>query len=215
MEFWSPIRISVQVTLVASVAAFIMALIFAWWMARFRFKGKAVMETLLMLPLVLPPTVVGFGLLILMGKQSWIGKTVEWLFHQSIVFTWWAAVIAACVVAFPLMYQTLKTGFQSIDKELEDSARVMGANEWQVFRYITFPIGWRFTLSAYILGFARGIGEFGATLMFAGAIPGKTETIPTAIFMAAESGNMTLATYWVLCIVALSFALLSLTQRFQ
>ena len=215
MDFWSPIRISLQVTLLASVFSFVLALIATWWMVRRSFKGKVVVETILMLPLVLPPTVVGFGLLVIFGRQSWIGKGIEWLFHQPIVFTWWAAVIAATVVAFPLVYQTLKTGFESVNKELEEAARSMGANEWQVFRYVTFPLSWRFTLSGYMLGFTRAIGEFGATLMFAGDIPGKTETIPIAIFMAAESGDMALAAYWVVSIVVFSFLLLSLVHRIR
>ncbi|NGQ93934.1 molybdate ABC transporter permease subunit [Brevibacillus sp. SYP-B805] len=215
MNFWSPVVISVQVTLIASVITFILAIICAWRMARRKFRGKLLIETFFLLPLVLPPTVVGFGLLFLMGKNSWLGRLIEWLFGKSIVFTWWAAVVAAAVVAFPLVYQTLKTGFESVDKDLEDAARSMGANEWQVFWYVTFPLAWRFLLSGYMFGFARGIGEFGATLMFAGVIPGKTETIPTAIFMAVESGNMQLATYWVLSIMALSFLLLSFIHKLR
>ncbi|WP_134686841.1 molybdate ABC transporter permease subunit [Brevibacillus migulae] len=215
MDFWSPIQISIKVTLIASMVAFLPAIIAAWWMANRTYKGKMIVETFLMLPLVLPPTVVGFGLLVLFGNQSWLGKGIEWLFQQPIVFTWWAAVIAASVVAFPLIYQTLKTGFESVDKELEDAARSMGANEWQVFRYVTLPLSWRFTLSGYMLGFTRGLGEFGATLMFAGDIPGETETIPTAIFMAAESGNMTLASYWVVSIVVLSFILMSVIHKIR
>ncbi|GAB7388351.1 molybdate ABC transporter permease subunit [Bacillaceae bacterium] len=209
-DFWSPIRISLQVTVAASVLTFAAASVAAWGMARRRFRGKLMAETLFMLPLVLPPTVVGFGLLVLLGTRSWMGKLIEWVFQQPVVFTWWAAVIAASVVSFPLVYQTLKTGFESVDPELEDAARSMGANEWQVFRFVTFPLAWRFTVSGYMLGFARGLGEFGATLMFAGDIPGKTETIPTAIFMAAEAGNMTLAAYWVIAIVTFSFILLSI-----
>jgi molybdate transport system permease protein len=214
-DFWLPVLLSVKVTIIASILSFVVGLIAAWWVARRQFKGKAILETIFMLPLVLPPTVVGFGLLVFMGKESLIGRLIEWVFHQSVVFTWWAAVIAAGVVGFPLVYQTLKTGFESIDRELEDAARSMGANEWQVFRYVTLPLAWRFILSGYIFGFTRGIGEFGATLMFAGDIPGKTETIPTAIYMAVESGNMDLAVYWVGSIVALSLVLLSLIQKLQ
>ncbi len=215
MEFWSPVFISIRVTLAASVLAFIPAMCAAWVMARHRFRGQAFVETVLILPLVLPPTVVGFGLLVMLGARSWIGRLVEWFFHQSLVFTWWAAVIAASVVAFPLIYQTLKTGFESVDPRMEEAARLLGASEWKVFWYVTMPNAKRFILSGYVLGFARGIGEFGATLMFAGDIPGKTETIPTAIFMAVESGNMSLALYWVLSIVLLSFVLLGIVQKIR
>ncbi|BCJ86250.1 molybdate ABC transporter permease subunit [Effusibacillus dendaii] len=215
MDFWSPVVISVQVTLLASVIAFAFAIVFAWGMARRKFKGKLLVETILMLPLVLPPTVIGFGLLFLFGKNSWLGHFIEWLFGVPIVFTWWAAVVAAAVVAFPLVYQTLKTGFESVNKDLEDTFRSAGASEWLVFRHITLPLAWRFLLSGYMFGFARGIGEFGATLMFAGVIPGKTETIPTAIYMASESGNIRLASYWILSIMVLSFLLLSSIHKIR
>jgi molybdate transport system permease protein len=215
MDFWAPISISVQVTLAASIITFLLALPAGWFMSRRTFKGKTVVETIFMLPLVLPPTVVGFGLLVLLGRKSWMGRLIEWIFHQPLVFTLWAAVVAASVMAFPLVYQTLKTGFEAVDKELEDAARTLGAKEWQVFRLVTLPSARRFILSGYMLGFARSIGEFGATLMFAGVIPGKTETIPTAIFMAVESGNMVYATYWVLSILVLSFALLAFIQHLK
>lgn len=215
MSFWQPIVISIKVTLLASVIAFALATAAAWWMSCRRFPGKLIVETLLMLPLVLPPTVVGFGLLVVFGTKSWIGRLIEWLFQQPIVFTWWAAVVAAAVVAFPLVYQTLRTGFEAIEPELKDVARVFGATELQVFRHVTLPLSWRFLLSGYMLGVARAIGEFGATLMFAGDIPGKTETIPTAIYMAVEAGNMQLAAWWVLSILIFSFLLLGVVNQLR
>lgn len=214
-DFWTPVVISIQITSVASVLTFAIAILIAWGMAKHSLRGKVIIDTFLMLPLVLPPTVVGFGLLVLLGRNSWIGRSIEWVFQQPVIFTWWAAVIASTVVSFPLVYQTLKAGFESVDKDLEDIARTMGANEWQVFWYVTVPLSWRFLLSGFIFGFARGIGEFGATLMFAGNIPGKTETIPTAIYLAVEAGNMELAMYWVICIVVLSFAMLSLVYKLR
>jgi molybdate transport system permease protein len=215
MNFWPPILISIKVTLLASVIAFLLAAAAACWMSSRRFRGKLFVETLLMLPLVLPPTVVGFGLLIVFGANSWIGRIIEWLFRQPIVFTWWAAVVAAAVVAFPLIYQTLRTGFEAVEPDLKDVARTFGATEGQVFRHVTLPLSWRFLMSGYMLGVARGIGEFGATLMFAGDIPGKTETIPTAIFMAVESGNMRLAVWWVLSILFFSFVLLGVVNQLR
>ncbi|TXK74559.1 molybdate ABC transporter permease subunit [Paenibacillus sp. N3.4] len=207
-EFISPIVLSLKVSIVSSIFVLLLGGLSAWWMARHPFKGKVVVETILLLPLVLPPTVVGFVLLVLLGKKSWMGKLIEFLFHQSIIFTWGAAVIASIVVSFPLVYQTMKTGFASVSKDFEEAARSMGAREWQVVRYITLPLIWRSVMTAYIFGFARGLGEFGATLMIAGNIPNKTQTLPTAIYIAVESGNQPLAWCWTGAIVVISFLLL-------
>ncbi|AJS58878.1 molybdate ABC transporter permease subunit [Paenibacillus sp. IHBB 10380] len=209
--YWSPIRLSLQVALLSSIVTVILGVSIAWWMSRNEFKGKTLIETLFILPLVLPPTVVGFLLLVLLGRSSWVGQAIEWLFSAPVIFTWWAAVIASIVVAFPLVYQTMKVGFTSVDKELEDAGRSIGATDWQVFRYITLPLVSRSLISAYILGFARGLGEFGATLMIAGNIPGKTQTIPTAIYVAVDSGNTTLAWVWTITIILISFVMLLLT----
>lgn len=182
-------------------------------MSRRKFKGKIIIETMFMLPLVLPPTVVGFLLLVMLGRRSWIGEWIEWLFAAPIVFSWWAAVVASIVVSFPLVYQTMKVGFASVDRDLEDAGRSIGANEWAVFRYITLPLTSRSLISAFILGFARGLGEFGATLMIAGNIPGKTQTIPTAIYVAVDSGNTAMAWAWTFAIIAISFMLLLISRQ--
>lgn len=211
-QFWSPIMISLQVTIIASIIAFIFAVSAAWLMKKRSFRGKSLIETMFLLPLVLPPSVVGFGLLVLLGQNSWIGLFIETIFEQSLVFTKGAAVVSAFVVAFPLIYMTLKSGFEQIDHEFEDAARSMGAGEVQVFWYVTLPMAWRSLITGYVLGFARSIGEFGATLMFAGNIPGKTQTLPTAIYLAVEAGNKTQAYYWVITIVIFSFFLLMLTN---
>ncbi|MBB5173472.1 molybdate ABC transporter permease subunit [Texcoconibacillus texcoconensis] len=213
MDFWSPIFLSIQVTIIASISTFIVAVAVAWLMRRRKFKGKNIVETLLLLPLVLPPTVVGFGLLWMFGRDSWIGRLYESIFSSSIVFSFTAAVMAASVVAFPIMYQTIKSGFQSVDAELEDVAKVLGGNKYQIFRYVTIPLARDLLIVGYILGAARALGEFGATLMFAGNIPGVTQTIPTAIYLAVESGQTELALYWVLSMVFLAFFLLLLVQR--
>ena len=212
-EFWVPIKLSLQVSVLSSLIVIVLGVAAAWWMSRQTFKGKTVVETVFMLPLVLPPTVVGFILLVILGRKSWFGHWIEWLFNAPIIFTWWAAVIAAVVVAFPLVYQTMKVGFSSVDQALEEAARSTGANEWQVFRYITLPLTYRSIASAYILGFARGLGEFGATLMIAGNIPGKTQTIPTAIFVAVDAGNMTMAWAWTGSMMIISFIMLFLTRQ--
>lgn len=212
-DFWPPIRLSLQVSLLASVLVLLLGIFVARWMHRSAFRGKTLLETAFLLPLVLPPTVIGFLLLVLLGRRSWAGRFIEWLSGAPIVFTWWAAVIAAVVVAFPLVYQTMKVGFASVDRTLEEAGRSIGANEWQVFRYITLPLTYRSLLSAYILGFARSLGEFGATLMIAGNIPGRTQTVPTAIYVAVDSGNGAMAWAWTGAIVLVSFVILLLTGR--
>ncbi|GIP19406.1 putative molybdenum transport system permease protein YvgM [Paenibacillus montaniterrae] len=212
-EFWLPIKLSLQVSILSSLIVLVLGVAVAWWMSRKSFKGKTALETLLMLPLVLPPTVIGFILLVLLGRKSWFGQWIEWLFDAPIIFTWWAAVVAAVVVAFPLVYQTMKVAFSSVYLDLQEAARSSGANERQVFWYITLPLTYRSLVSAYILGFARSLGEFGATLMIAGNIPGKTQTIPTAIFVAVDAGNTTMAWAWTGAIIAISFILLLLTRQ--
>lgn len=212
-EFLDPILLSLKVAAVSSVFVLILGGLAAWGMSRRNFRGKSFVETAILLPLVLPPTVVGFILLVVLGKKSWIGAGMEMLFNQSIIFTWGAAVIASIVVAFPLVYQTMKTGFASVSRDIEDAGRSSGAKEWQVLRYITLPLAWRSITAAYLLGFARGLGEFGATLMIAGNIPHKTQTLPTAIYIAVESGNQTLAWCWAGAIIVISFGLVLFVNR--
>jgi molybdate transport system permease protein len=212
-QFVEPILLSLRIAFLSSLIVFILGLAAAWFMAKKSFAGKAIIETIFMLPLVLPPTVVGFALLILLGRKSFLGEFIEFLFKQPLVFTWWAAVVASVVVSFPLVFQSIKVGFMTVDRDLEDSSRSLGASEWQVLRFITIPLAWPALLSGYILGFARGLGEFGATLMIAGNIPGKTQTIPTAIYVAVDTGKMVLAWYWVLSIVITSFIMLFIVNR--
>ncbi|WP_188988079.1 molybdate ABC transporter permease subunit [Paenibacillus nasutitermitis] len=213
--FISPVLLSVQISFTASLVVFVLAAGAAHRMAGARFRGRSAVETLLLLPLVLPPTVVGFILLVLLGRRSWIGQGFEWLFHQPIVFTWGAGVIAAIVVAFPLAYRTMLVGFESVDRSLKDAARSAGAGEWQVFRYITMPLASRSLSAGYILGFARALGEFGATLMIAGNIPGRTQTLPTAIYMAVDSGNQIWVWSWAIVMIALSFGMLLWANRYS
>jgi molybdate transport system permease protein len=212
-EWLEPVALSLQVTLAASIFVFAAGTAAAWLMSRASFRGKTLLETALMLPLVLPPTVVGFLLLLALGRRSWLGMLAEKLFASPIVFTWQAAVVASIVVAFPLVYQTVKVGLAAIDRDLLDSARSLGASEWQLLRYITLPLARYALRTAYILGFARALGEFGATMMVAGNIPGRTQTAPTAIYIAVERGDMPLA--WLLTgiIIAISYALLLLVPR--
>ena len=212
-DYGTPIKLSLQISLLASVIVMILGILTARWMSRAAFRGKVLVETVFMLPLVLPPTVVGFILLVLLGRRSWLGQFIEWTFNAPVIFSWWAAVVAAVVVAFPLVYQSMRVGFDSVDRNLEESARSNGANEWQVFKFITLPLSYRSLVTAYILGFARALGEFGATLMIAGNIPGRTQTLPTAIYVAVDSGHMRLAWAWTGTIVVVSFLMLLLTGR--
>ncbi|WP_099354243.1 molybdate ABC transporter permease subunit [Fredinandcohnia onubensis] len=211
LTFWSPIKLSITIAITAGCIVLLFGLIIGKWMAHKQFKGKLFLETLLMLPLVLPPSVVGFLLIVIFGRNSFVGTFLEKLTGQPIMFTWWAAVIASTVVAFPLMYQSVKTGFQTVNTEIEDAARTDGANEFSIFLYISIPLSIKAIVTGFILSFTRALGEFGATLMFAGNIPGKTQTLPTAIYVAIDSGNMELAWLWVLTTVFISFLMLAST----
>ncbi|HZD60634.1 MAG TPA: molybdate ABC transporter permease subunit, partial [Anaerolineae bacterium] len=166
-----------------------------------------IIESLVMLPLVLPPSVAGFILLLLFGKYGPIGRTFDY-FGIQVIFSWWAAVIASTVVSLPLMYQSVKTSLESVDPDLEQAARTLGAGEFKVFHTITFPIAWPGFVSGIVMAFARSLGEFGATLMISGNIPGKTQTIPLAIYTTSQSGDMAEASFLVITMVALSFSLI-------
>jgi molybdate transport system permease protein len=211
-DFWTPIKLSLGIASISVIIVFFFGILAARILSRKCFFGKTAVETILTLPLVLPPTVVGFLLIILFGINSPVGRAIEEIFGSPIMFTWWAAVIASSVVAFPLMYQSAKTGFLSIDPGAEEAARVDGANEWKVFLHITLPLSARTLISGLILSFARALGEFGATLMFAGNLPGRTQTVPTAIYVAIESGNMESAWLWVIVMAGISFMMLLSTS---
>ena len=211
-EFLQPVWLSIKVAIIASIFVVFAGTIAAKALNKRTFRGKTVLETLLMLPLVLPPSVVGFLLIILFGRNGYIGRFIEWIFSQQLIFTWWAAVIASSVVAFPLMYQTAKAGFLSVNPEIEEAAMMDGAKRWQVFLFVTVPLAKGALLSGIILSFTRALGEFGATLMFAGNIPGQTQTAPTAIYVALDSGNMLMAWAWVIALTLISFLMLLFAQ---
>ncbi|PLT31266.1 molybdate ABC transporter permease subunit [Peribacillus deserti] len=215
IDFWEPVLLSLKVSAVSLVIVCIFGTAAARMMANKRFRGFAVVETIMILPLVLPPTVIGFLLIIIFGRSGAGGIFIERIFNHPIMFTWWAGVIASVVVAFPLMYQSARTGFESIDEDIENAARVEGAGEWKVFTSITLPLSVKSLIAGITLSFARGLGEFGATLMFAGNIPGETQTVPTAIYIAMESGNEAQAWSWVLMIVLISFTLLLLLRVYN
>jgi len=207
-DFWTPVQLSIEIASVSTLFVIVFGIIFGKLMAGRRFKGKVLIDTLMLLPLVLPPTVVGFLLIIIFGRNNPVGQLMEWIFNQPVMFSWWAAVIASTVVAFPLMYQSSRTGFEAVDTDIENAARVDGAGEFRLMMFVSIPLALKSIVSGAILSFARALGEFGATLMFAGNIPGKTQTIPTAIYVAMDSGNMEMAWLWVTSIIVISFLML-------
>jgi molybdate transport system permease protein len=208
IKMTEPILLSLQVALIAVAIVAVLATLLARLMARQDFTGKALVESLIILPMVLPPTVIGYGLLILLGKRGLLGRFLFENFDLQIVFTWWAAIFAAAVVSFPLMYQSAKAAFASVDLSLEQAARTLGSSEIRVFLRITLPLAYPGLLAGLVLAFARALGEFGATLMVAGNIPGKTQTIPLAIYFAVETGDNILARNLVLVITGLSITAL-------
>src|SRR4028118_367033 len=209
MEFdFSPLWISLKSSAIATFFTFFMGIAAARWIFSTRIRCKALIEGVFISPLVLPPTVVGFLLLLLFGRKGAIGQFLL-QFDLTIIFTWQAAAITATVVSFPLMYKTALGAFEQIDANLLNAARTLGASEWQVFWRIMLPLAWPGILAGTILAFARALGEFGATLMLAGSIPGQTQTIPMAIFFAAEAGDMGQALVWVLIILAISLGVIS------
>lgn len=216
IEFWAPIKLSVEIAVFSGMLAAILGILAARIMLRHAdMKGRMLIETFFLLPIVLPPTVIGFLLVVLFGHNSPVGQLIFALFDQSLIFTWTAAAIASMVVAFPLMYQSAKAGFGSVNPEIEDAARIDGGTEWKIFWKITIPLAGKSLLAGAILTFARALGEFGATLMFAGNIPGKTQTMPIAIYMAFESGKTELAWAWVGIMVLMSIGMLGLIQLLQ
>ena len=209
MEFdFSPLWISLKSSAIATFITFFMGIAAARWMLSTRIRGKALIEGIFISPLVLPPTVVGFLLLLLFGRNGAIGQFLL-QFDLTIIFTWQAAAITATVVSFPLMYKTALGAFEQIDANLLNAARTLGASEWQVFWRIMLPLAWPGILAGTILAFARALGEFGATLMLAGNIPRQTQTIPMAIYFAVEAGDMRQAAIWVLIILSLSLSVLT------
>ncbi len=209
MEFdLSPLWISLKTAAVATVFTLFIGVAAAAWMFRYQGKGKGLVDGLFTLPLVLPPTVVGFLLLLVLGRNSPVGQLLIQL-GITIIFSWPATVIAATVVAFPLMYKTVLAAFEQVDTNLPQAARTLGATEGRIFWQILLPLAWPGVVGGTILAFARALGEFGATLMLAGSIPGKTQTIPIAIFFAAEAGEMGEALNWVLIIIAIALAVIA------
>ncbi|MGV2827673.1 molybdate ABC transporter permease subunit [Myxosarcina sp. GI1(2024)] len=204
----SPLWISLKTASVATVFTFFVGIAAASRMKAYKGKGKGLIDGILTLPLVLPPTVVGFLLLLLFGINNPVGKLLNQL-GITVIFSWPATVIAATVVSFPLMYKTVLSAFKQIDNDFIDCARTLGASEGKIFWSIVLPLAWPGVVAGTILAFARALGEFGATLMLAGSIHGRTQTMPIAIFFAAEAGNMGRALIWVLITIFISLGVIA------
>ncbi len=209
---WHPVILSIRVAIIATIVVTCLGVPLTRLMARIEFYGKDFLEAAITLPLVLPPSVVGYGLLLMIGKNGLLGKALADI-GVTLVFSWWAAVLASTVVAFPLMYQSAKAAFKSVDVNFEKAARTLGASEMRVFFTVTLPLAWPGILAGLVLTFARALGEFGATLMVAGNIPGQTQTIPTAIYFAVESGNNVMARTLVAIITVFSFLVIFWVNR--
>lgn len=204
----SPIILSLKISAIATVISFFLGVFFAYIINKRDIPCRNLLESILILPIVLPPSVVGYILLVVLGKRGIIGSFLLEHFGIQLVFTWVGAVIAACIVSLPLMYQNSKAALVSIDPIYEKAARTLGSSEWRIFRTVLFPLSWPGIISGTALSFARAMGEFGATLMVAGNIPQRTQTIPTAIYFAVESGDSRLANSLVFIMTAFSFAMI-------
>lgn len=204
---WSPLIISLKTAFLATFITFVIGIIASYFMSNYKGKYKGLIDGLFTLPLVLPPTVVGFFLLLVVGKNGVVGKFIL-QFDITIIFSWWATVISATVVAFPMMYRTSRAAFEQIDVNMISAARTLGLSEWKIFYKIAIPLAWPGIIAGIVLSFARALGEFGATLMIAGNIPGRTQTMPVAIFFAVEGGDMSKAMMWVLIITVISIAMI-------
>jgi len=205
MPDFSPLWISLKTATIALIIIFFLGIAAAYWMLGYRGRWKSLIEAVFVAPLILPPTVLGFILLLLFGKNGPLGQLLD-LFNFRIVFTWYAAIITATVVAFPLMYKTTLGAFEQVDANLLQVARTLGASEGKIFWRLLLPLSFPGVLAGLTLAFARALGEFGATLMLAGNIPGQTQTIPMAIFFAVEAGAMTEAWIWVFIIMLISLS---------
>jgi molybdate transport system permease protein len=210
---WFPLWLSLRVAVVSTALALGFGLWLAYVLANREFRGNDVLDAAVSLPLVLPPTVLGYYLLVLVGRASPLGKLWEAIFGSPLVFTWTAAVLAALLHSLPLLVKSTRAALESVDRNYERAARTMGASEWKLFWRVTLPLAWRSILAAVVLAFARALGDFGVTLMVAGNIPGKTQTVSVAIYDAVESGNGAVARVLVLVISVVALLILTVANR--
>ena len=211
MTDWRPFWLSIQTTALSAIFILIVGLVLAYILARANFRGKLILETAVNLPLILPPTVVGYYLLLMMGR----GSVLYEIFGLRVIFTWQGAAIAGAIAGLPMMIQASRAAIAEVDKEIEDAARVDGASEWRVFFSVTLPVARQGIIAGFVLGTARALGDFGTTLMVAGNIPGRTQTMPLAIYDAVQALRYDDATLMVIVMTSLAFSVLWLTYRFM
>lgn len=207
------ILLSLKISVISVLITFIVGTGLAYIFTKYNFKLKNIVETIIILPMSLPPTVVGYILLILIGRRGIIGKYFYEWFNWNIIFNWKAACLASIIVTVPLMYQNAKLGFKNISLDVKEAAKVEGATSFQIFRYITFPLAFNGILIGILLSFIRSIGEFGATLIVAGNITGKTQTIPLLIYFSIESGEIEIAQILTLIMVIFSFIIVTIINK--
>ena len=212
---WFPLWLSLRVAGFATVISLAISLPAAYLLASREWRGRDLLDAVTTLPLVLPPTVLGYYLLVAIGRDSAFGRLYEWVFGVPLVFTWQAATLSALFHSTPLLIKFIRAAFESIDPSFVRAARNLGASEWKVFWRVTVPLARRSIFAAAALAFARSLGDFGITIMIAGNIPGRTQTIAVAIYDAVESGNGALARALVLAISAVAIAILYLTNRLE
>jgi molybdate transport system permease protein len=210
---WFPLWLSLRVAVISTAVALVVGLWLAWTLANRQFRGKEILDAAVTLPLVLPPTVLGYYLLVVLGRNSPVGQLYEWLFGGPLVFTWQAAVVAALFHSTPLLVKSARAAFESVDRSYERAARNLGASELRLFWRVTLPLARRSILAAAALAFARSLGDFGVTLMIAGNIPGRTQTVAIAIYDAVEAGNGMVARVLVVILSAVALLVLSLANR--
>ncbi len=196
-EAWIALSLTLKVAGWATAINLLLGVGVGYAMAHGRFPGRDLVDAVLTLPMVMPPTVLGYYLLVLIGSQGPVGAWLLQHFGIRLIFTWQAAVIAATVVAFPLVFKAARAAFEVVEPQLEDAARTLGVGEWAVFFRVSLPLAWRGILAGLLLSFARAMGEFGATLMVAGSIAGKTQTLSIAVYEAVQAGQDDTANFLV------------------
>ncbi|HQV40982.1 MAG TPA: molybdate ABC transporter permease subunit [Moraxellaceae bacterium] len=210
---WIALSLSLKVAGWATAINLVLGIATGFLLARFRFYGRELLDSLLTLPMVMPPTVLGYYLLVLVGRKGWLGAWLYEHFGINLIFTWQGAVIAAVIVSFPLVFKPARAAFEAVDSQLEQAGRVLGVSEWGIFFRITLPLAWRGILAGLLLAFARALGEFGATLMVAGSIPGKTQTLSIAIYEAVQAGQDDVANLLVIITSVVCITLLLAAGR--
>jgi len=210
---WIALALSLKVALWATAIDLVLGVAAGFALARLRFPGRELVDSILLLPMVLPPTVLGYYLLVVVGRHGWLGAWLESRFDIRLIFTWQGAVIAAAIVGFPFVCKSARAAFEAVDVQYEQAAKVLGLGATAVFARVTLPLAWRGILAGVLLAFARALGEFGATLMVAGSIPGKTQTLSIAVYEAVQAGQDELANVLVLMTSLACIAVLLLAGR--